>query len=325
MLTSISLKRFRGFDHLVIPKFARVNLIGGINNSGKTGLLEAIYFLLERDRAQLEKLPNLFRAESGVDEDRYFWRWLTQSGSESEATEIEGDVEPFGNAKVIWESSESQVKRLGQQLFGVAGRKLVATDFDKAALTKWPLVEVFSPRPSKPVEDAQAFIQAAKKSPDGEERVEALLREIEPRLKRVRAYPDERTNKPLVHIGLNFGEALPAPQLGQGFNRLLRIYSALIGAEAKVFLVDEVETGLHHSVLSTVWKGLAAVARKEDVQIFATTHSREAILAAHRVFSQEPSYDLAYHRLDRQGDKITVTTYDQESLAGADESNFEVR
>lgn len=323
MLNSLQLTNFRGFEHLEIPKFARVNLIGGVNNAGKTGLLEAIYLLLERDPNRLLQLPGLFRAKSEVNEDRYFWRWLTRNGSKSDATKIEGDLELFDQAQVLWVKRGGQTQ--GQILLQPGDRDLVVTPLDKKGLAIWPRPEVFSPRPSKPVEDAQVYIQAAKKTPDGEERIEELLREIEPRLKRVRAYPDEQTNQPLVHVGLDFGEALPASQLGQGFNRLLRIYSALIGADAKVFLIDEVETGLHHSVLPTIWKGLAAVARKEQVQVFATTHSREAILAAHRVFSQEPSYDFAYHRLEREGGKISVVTYDQEALAGADEANFEVR
>ncbi len=325
MLNSLSLSNFRGFDHIEFPKFARVNLIGGVNNAGKTGLLEAIYLLLERDPNRLRLLPGLFRAESRVDEDKYFWSWLTRNGSTTDVTEIDGVVEPFGPAKVIWQKEGSTHPPGLQHLFSAAKRFLFATGLNNTALQNWPRPEVFSPRPSDPIEDAQVHIRAVKKSPDGEERLESLLREIEPRLKRVRTYPDEKTNKPLVHIGLDFGEALPASQLGQGFNRLLRIYSALIGAEAKVFLIDEVETGLHHSVLPTIWKGLAAVARKEQVQIFATTHSREAILAAHRVFSKEPNYDFAYHRLERENGKISVVTYDQEALAGADEANFEVR
>jgi len=323
MLNSLTLSNFRGFDHLEFPKFARVNLIGGVNNAGKTGLLEAIYLLLERDASRLQQLPGLFRARSEVNEDKYFWRWLTRNGSESDVTEITGQVEPFGSATIFWQ--KSGVPRQGQVLLGAANRQLFATALNDTARQSWPRPEVFSPRPSKPVEDAQIYIRAWKKSPNNEERIEALLREIEPRLKRLRPLPDEQSNQPLVHIGLDFGEALPAPQLGQGFNRLLRIYSALIGAEAKVFLIDEVETGLHHSVLPTIWKGLAAVARKEEVQIFATTHSRETILAAHRVFSQEPGYDFAYHRLEREDGKISVVTYDQEALAGADEANFEVR
>lgn len=317
MLTSLQLTNFRGFANLEIPKFSRVNLIGGVNNAGKTGILEAIYLLLERDTAKLHQvLPNLFRAKSGVNEERYFWRWLAHNGSKEAAMQIGGQVQPYGYAKISWVSQKPRTQ-------------WAVSDLSVVALQSWPHPEVFSPRPSLPVEDAQVFIKAAKKTKggkDGEERIEALLSEIEPRLKRVRAYPDEQSNQPLVHVGLQGVEdALPAPQLGQGFNRLLRIYSAMLSAEAKVFLIDEVETGLHHSVLPTIWKGLAAVAREEGVQIFATTHSREAILAAHRVFSQEPNYDFAYHRLERTDETISVVTYDQEALAGADEANFEVR
>ena len=326
MLTSLNLTNFRGFEHLEIPKFASVNLIGGVNNAGKTGILEAIYLLLEQNPDRLRELPGLFRALSGVNEDKYFWRWLTRNGSTTDVVEIQGNVQPIGSVEVKWAPAHVAVGLQGFRGVVEAGnRQLVQKLYDSAPLRLWPRPEVFSPRPSKPIEDAQVYIQAAKKTVDGEERIEELLREIEPRLKRVRAYPDEQTNQPLIHVGLDFGEALPAPQLGQGFNRLLRIYSALIGADAKVFLIDEIETGLHHTVLPTIWKGLAAVARKEQVQVFATTHSRETILAAHRVFSQEPSYDFAYHRLERAGGKISVVTYDQEALAGADEANFEVR
>lgn len=330
MLTSLQLTNFRGFAELTIPKFSRVNLIGGVNNAGKTGLLEAIYLLLERDQNQMARgLPNLFRAQSGVNEDRYFWRWLARNGSKEISIEISGEVQPYGHANVYLDPQESKTKRTGQYVQNIAERKLIVPTLDAEALQTWPHPEVFSPRPSLPVEDAQVFIKAAKKTKggkDGEERIESLLSEIEPRLKRVRAYPDEQSNQPLVHVGLlGVEDALPASQLGQGFNRLLRIYSAMLSAEAKVFLIDEVETGLHHSVLPTIWKGLAAVAREEGVQIFATTHSREAILAAHRVFSTEPNYDFAYHRLERTDGRISVVTYDQEALAGADEANFEVR
>lgn len=310
-----------------IRRFARVNLIGGVNNAGKTGLLEAIYLLLERDANKLtQNLPGLFRAKSGIDEDRYFWRWLARNGDAEVITTIHGNVEPFGNVTAFWERQDSRQARQGQELFTVGGRRFVTVALNQEQLANWPTPEVFSPRPTPPVEDAQVYIRATKRSAEAEERIEELLREVDDRVKRVRAFPDEQNNQPLVHIGLNSGPALPAPQFGQGFNRLLRIYSAILAAEARVFLIDEMETGLHHSVLPLFWKGLAALARREGVQVFATTHSREAIFTAHRVFSAEPSYDFAYHRLERsaKGDIVAVT-YDQEALSGADEANFEVR
>ncbi|MGK7931075.1 MAG: ATP/GTP-binding protein [Microcystaceae cyanobacterium] len=66
MITEIEIENFRCFEHTKIEGFARVNLIGGKNNSGKTALLEAILlnqspqpktiFLLR----QLRQEPSIF-------------------------------------------------------------------------------------------------------------------------------------------------------------------------------------------------------------------------------------------------------------------------
>jgi AAA15 family ATPase/GTPase len=42
MIEKISIKNFRCFGNTTIEGFKRINLIGGLNNSGKTALLEAI-------------------------------------------------------------------------------------------------------------------------------------------------------------------------------------------------------------------------------------------------------------------------------------------
>ena len=73
------------------------------------------------------------------------------------------------------------------------------------------------------------------------------------------------------------------------------------------------------------WRGLAAMARQEDVQVFATSHSREAIFDAHRIFLDQPEYDFAYHRLERVDGDIRAVTYEKDRLDGADDRNFEVR
>ncbi len=324
VITSLSLRQFRGFEELHFPKLARVNLIGGVNNAGKTAVLEAIYLLTERDPGRLNTLPHLFRPASGVNDDRYFWQWLAHNKDERAETVISGEVRNVAY-QVVWHSVADRKPHQGNALIHHAGRQLVVPHLHNEVIANWPKPEVFSPAPTKPIEDAQIYIKAAKKAADGEERIESLLREIEPRLKRVRVFPDEQTNQPLIHVGLDRGEALPSNQLGQGFNRLLRIYSALLCADAKIFLIDEIETGLHHTALPMFWKGLAAMARQEDVQIFATSHSREAIFDAHRVFSTDLEYDFAYHRLERDEKQIRVLTYGKDRLDGADERNFEVR
>ena len=43
MYTSFTIKGFRCFEHLTIDPLARINLIAGKNNTGKTALLEALW------------------------------------------------------------------------------------------------------------------------------------------------------------------------------------------------------------------------------------------------------------------------------------------
>jgi AAA15 family ATPase/GTPase len=87
--------------------------------------------------------------------------------------------------------------------------------------------------------------------------------------------------------------------VGQGVQRLVAIFSEVIGDKPGVALVDEIENGVHHAVHETVWAGLAAMAEKLEVQVFATTHSEECLEAAHRAFAKRPNYDFSVIRLFR--------------------------
>jgi len=67
--------------------------------------------------------------------------------------------------------------------------------------------------------------------------------------------------------------------------------------KAKILLVDEIENALYYETLSTIWRGIGALAASEGIQFFATTHSRECIVAAHEAFNDMTGYDFALHLL----------------------------
>ena len=90
-------------------------------------------------------------------------------------------------------------------------------------------------------------------------------------------------------------------------------------------MIDEIENGLHHSVLPIIWKGLFLAAKEVDVQIFATTHSWECVLAADQAAREGENYDLALIRLDRVKDDIKATVIDEKSLATAKDLHWEMR
>ena len=117
----------------------------------------------------------------------------------------------------------------------------------------------------------------------------------------------------------------PLSLLGEGLVRITGILLSIADAPGGVVLIDEVENGFHHSVLSRVWAAIGEAARRYNTQVFATTHSFECIEAAHEAFREDQQYAFRLHRLERFEDDPHVITYDQQTLAAAIRSNLEVR
>jgi AAA15 family ATPase/GTPase len=144
---------------------------------------------------------------------------------------------------------------------------------------------------------------------------------------------DDRVNQILVHVegwpvlklGLVDGVKVPLYAMGDGTARYLSILLAACGAEGNALFVDEIENGIHHSAMVDIWGNIADMARKWQVQVFATTHSGECLRSAHEAFSQQDEYDLAVYRLDRVGDDIKAVRYDRESIEVCLKMDVEMR
>ncbi|MDP2898432.1 MAG: AAA family ATPase [bacterium] len=151
-----------------------------------------------------------------------------------------------------------------------------------------------------------------------------LLKLIEPRLRRVTMVM-RTPGQPVLHGDVGLPRLMPVNLMGDGIMRLVHLGVSIGNAEGGVALLDEVENGLHHSVLEKVWLAVAEMAGEFNTQIFATTHSWECIVAAQRAFHGMKPYDFQYLRLQRVAEKLRAITYDRETLAAAAESGVEVR
>ncbi len=170
-------------------------------------------------------------------------------------------------------------------------------------------------------EDAERFSELEKKGKTKE--LLDTLKILEPRLQRLAVLILAGDAIICGDIGLQ--EMLPLAYMGEGMTNMLTILLAIAEAKGGKIFVDEVENGLHHSVLPQVWTAIGAAAKKYDVQIFATTHSWECIEAAHQAFTQADEYDLAVHRLETRDGKIHAVSMDEESLEVIIEEGFEIR
>jgi AAA15 family ATPase/GTPase len=317
MLTNLQLQNFRGFRDTTIGPLKRVNLILGQNNTGKTGLLEALVLLLTDPPQNAGGLPQVFRSWGG--DWNEFWKWISYNKDARNSVEIRAKFDnapDFGCWLGSGNNSPEGVSGNTGQIF--AGMKLYTLGQRQTALLK---AAVFSTHPTNPKQDAIDYNRVVLRRK--KKQVETMLEMIEPRLEAIETL--QTGNEPLLYADVGLSEMIPVTQLGQGFNRLLDIYSEIVAAEAKVLLIDEIENGLHHSVLPTIWRGLFHAAEEVDVQIFATTHSWECVLAADEAARTEPKYDLNLIRLDRMDDNIKATIIDQSALDTAKELHWEMR
>ena len=181
-----------------------------------------------------------------------------------------------------------------------------------------------STRPEHPALDAELYNQATLLE-GGEETLLQLLREIDPRLRKLRYARAPGTDQPLVDACFGLKSALSLTQTGEGFSRLFSLYCQMLASRAEVLLIDGIETGIHREVMAQAWKGIATLAVAQNVQIFATTHSRECLIAAHETMKAQPKYEFALHQLQRVNGRLEVVTHDQGMLEAALKSGLEIR
>jgi len=319
MLTNVHLKNFRGFKDTEVGPLKRVNLIVGQNNTGKTGLLEALALLLATSPPIASALPSLFRYV-GIDSNENFWKWICYNKDPRNTVEITGKFDNLPDFGVGLGGSDDldQTGYMGKRLGTFGNMSLCQSErLDKPL----PKASVFSTCPTDPSQDAIDYNRVVLRRKKGQ--VEALLKKVEPRLQAIESL--QTGKEPLLFADVGLSEMIPVTQMGQGFSRLLHIYSELVAAESKVLLIDEIENGLHYSVLPTIWKGLFNAAEEVDVQIFATTHSWECVLAADVAAREEKEYDLNLIRLDRVGDNVKATAIGIDALESAKELHWEMR
>ena len=111
-------------------------------------------------------------------------------------------------------------------------------------------------------------------------------------------------------------------------NRLLGNALALVNAKGGIFLIDEVESGLHYSVQPDMWRLILETAAKLNVQVFATTHSLDCLRAFESAASErgeDESLLISLRRHRQEPEKIVAVLAGKEDLEIIIHSHIEAR
>ena len=117
-------------------------------------------------------------------------------------------------------------------------------------------------------------------------------------------------------------DRVPIGSMGDGMWHMLGLALSIANADGGVLLIDEIDTGLHYSVMEGMWRMLSKAAAARSVQVFATTHSRDCWESLAAV-AQGDGGDVTIQRIDRS--RGEAVAFSREAIVVAAERNIEVR
>ncbi|HSN96835.1 MAG TPA: ATP-binding protein, partial [Candidatus Nanopelagicales bacterium] len=155
------------------------------------------------------------------------------------------------------------------------------------------------------------------------------LRSIEPGIERIAPLGStlrSREGRGGIAVKLaNTKHRIPLGSMGDGMWRMLGIALSVVRAAGGVLLIDEIDTGLHYSVMEDMWRLVHDAAKRLDVQVFAATHSRDCTqsLAAIVETGAVPRPEVTIQRIERGNPRAIAFTDDEIRIAA--EIGAEVR
>ena len=369
LMDSFEVENFRSLKHLKLEKLARVNLLVGKNNSGKTSVLEAIntlsaiefgnwairfdrdigpekadlryFFYNFDDRERINLKASYANPDAPFQDDNPTWRVeiFTREISRHRNTEAVGKerkllrqsaadsvfatlyISPNSTPFTFSIAIDSQEKEMIVEPLNAAAKDFLKDGAEFPAYLRTIVQTVATHDRLGGLNSELEEMKLAKR--EGE--VVTALQLIDPRITSL----DIVGGEIYLDLGSQFRMLMPVNLMGDGVQRLLLIATLMAQRSGGIVLIDEIDNGLHYSALRILWRGILQAARDYDVQVFATTHSAEALRHLTWVLDDDcKDYrdDVAAYTLIRADDD-TVRSYrhDYGQLEYALEHGIEVR
>lgn len=359
MLKAFSVTNFKCFRQLTIPDLAQINLVTGLNNVGKTSLLEALFLHAGHFNPTLSLSLNAFRGlDLSTPSADVVWGWCFTDRNLDKAIQFDGTADDGRHVKLSITSTPLKTPPQATSTSTSASRSGAGGSLT-AAPVRHELVYTYTSEDSKPVTNSLFFndqglpmakhftasqvtaaflasrsmfhmedatildrLNMEKRLPG----IVEIVRFFDPR---IRGFSLSSLWGPLTIVVEMEGQDyfMPLPFAGEGLARFLSILLHVVQlSPGGLLLIDGIDNGFHFSVLPKVWSAIVQMALKSQVQIVATTHNRECVVAAHRACSTLLAYPFRLHRLERlQDNSVTAISYDRETLSNALAADFEVR
>jgi len=344
-ITKIEIKNFKCFENFKAEGFKRVNLIAGKNNVGKTTLLEALYinangsdenwflnaiFKATRTRDNFFVFNNILSGSI----IKFYQTLFTIKSRAIKNHQLNNSNEILTNQKKVYFS-------FTEKFTGLQINYQLDTNKYKENVSLATIKDLFKSDDvllrtdenvllSRPIglnnETINEYYGEVQKL-DREDELNTILNYFDFNIEKFKIMDKE----PKVWIK-TLEDYLSITQVGDGVKKLVNIFVSLYRVKDGLLLLDEIENGIHYSNLDALWRLIINVAEEQNVQVFATTHSKECIESYARVakrLEEEQAVEkdsIAFMEMGRNDEnQISSIIYDSEAIYELSTQNQEIR
>lgn len=291
-IKNIEIKNFKCFKDFKAEGLGRVNLIGGKNNVGKTAFMEACYYasfnsLEERKNAYM--IIKFNRNPIEFINNRYN---MYNNFQFSEFLLNGDDVTNYNPFTIL---ADNEKKAIREDIYFIS----LATNFNEELLINTV----------------------------GELKLNNRYNQLNKYMNDIFNIEniDVIKNKLMLKSNSN-NKYKPLDYFGDGIIHYISILLSLLTNKNTIIYLDEIENGIHYTNLDKLWEIILTISKQQNVQVFATTHSKECIESYARVAKKLEDEDITFIKMTRLEDgSIMAGVRDYETLQYAVEDGHEVR
>jgi len=297
-IRNIEIKKFKCFEDFKAEGFGRVNLIGGKNNVGKTAFMEAMAINVHsKDIATFFTAINITTFQRNkLEKERTLKKDFENTKNYYSKTNL--NVRTYnlknkdGKKEYIFKIDEKEIN-INANEFSYEIKKVDNIYFiDNFGFDNFWL------------KDAYISIQKM----DKEDSLNNYINQFDSNIEKFKIFDDSPECKVI-----NLKKYQKINEFGSGLKSYISIICSLYACENGYLFIDEVDNGIHYTQLDRLWEIILTISKQQNVQVFATTHSKECIESYARVVEELNDKDITFIKLgkNRKGElKGMVYPYD---------------
>ena len=302
-IKNIEIKNFKLFKDFKAEGFGRVNLIGGKNNVGKTAFMEAVFI-----NGISDNIEHLIFSLYEIFFIRNYLEYVTEdTPTVSKVLDNIKNYSSISNIRSVEFKAELKNIKKSYRFFNERKEKGEFSEdpedyddvsniqfIDNYGYTNYQLNKVYT---SVQLKNKEEFLNNYIKQFDSDIKFFKIINE-----------------KPKCQVKNK--EYMDLSEFGDGLKDYISIICSLYACENSYLFIDEIDNGIHYTQLDKLWEIILTISKEQNVQVFATTHSKECIESFNKIQKKLQDNENYYFEMYRNAkkDKIEMRRLDNEQL-----------